>query len=248
MYVKRHTVTRRGKTYRYLRLVQAYRDERGKVAHRVLATLGREDELKASGQLEQLAGSFARLDPPLVGTRREVGPLLLVAHYLDRLGLAGLVDRVLPEHRRSRLSVAEVVTALIANRLAGPAPLYDVAGWASSAAMAELFGIPPMLLNDDRLGRALDEFAPVAEQVRGAAVLAAIEAFGLDASRLHLDLTTLRVAGGYGREGLGFGPRRGPAGPGARRRAGRWGAALCPPARRERRRADLSGRGAGPVA
>jgi hypothetical protein len=76
MYVKRHTVRRGDRRYVYLRLVEAYRDGRGKVRHRTLKTLGREDELKASGQLEQLQGSFARLDPPLAGVRREVGPLL----------------------------------------------------------------------------------------------------------------------------------------------------------------------------
>ena len=54
MYVKRHAVRRGRNRYVYLRLVQAYRDERGRVRHRVLCTLGREDELKASGQLEQL--------------------------------------------------------------------------------------------------------------------------------------------------------------------------------------------------
>jgi hypothetical protein len=48
----------------YLRLVEAYRDDQGKVRHRVLRTLGREDQLKASGQLEQLAGLFARLMLP----------------------------------------------------------------------------------------------------------------------------------------------------------------------------------------
>ena len=53
------------------------------------AHLGREDELKASGQLEQLMGSFARLDPPMAGMRREVGPLLLAAHFLAELDLVG---------------------------------------------------------------------------------------------------------------------------------------------------------------
>jgi hypothetical protein len=73
MYVKRHAVVRGRKRYVYLRLVQAYRDERGRVRHRVLRTLGREDELKASGQLEQLMGSFARLDPPLGGCAARSG-------------------------------------------------------------------------------------------------------------------------------------------------------------------------------
>jgi transposase len=210
MYAKRVQVRRGDKTYTYVKLVESYRDE-GRVRQRVVANLGREDELKASGQLESLAGAFARLDPPMTGVRREVGPLLLVRHYLRRLGLAEIVGRHLPARLRSRLSAAEVVVALVANRLAAPSPLYDVAGWASGSAIQELFGIPPMLLNDDRLGRVLEDFAPVAEEIRGAAALAAIEGFGVDAARLHLDLTTLRVAGAYEGSSLvskGWGPDR----------------------------------------
>jgi len=197
MYVKRHAVVKGGRRYVYLRLVQAYRDTEGRVRHEVLRTLGREDELKASGQLEQLAASFARLDPPPAGTRRHVGPLLLVAHYVHRLGLVGLVDDAVPMRGRAMLTHGEVIAALVANRLCAPAPLYDVAGWASSAAMAELFGVPAGLLNDDRLGRALEALAPVAERVRGELALAAASRCGADLSRLHLDMTAVRFTGGY---------------------------------------------------
>ena len=109
MYVKRHAVRRGSKRYVYLRLVQAYRDEHGRVRHRVLKTLGREDELKASGQLEQLMGSFARLDPPMAGVRREVGPLLLAWHFITALDLVATVDRALPQRGRQQLSVGEAV-------------------------------------------------------------------------------------------------------------------------------------------
>jgi hypothetical protein len=211
MYIKRHAVVRGQKRYVYLRLVQAYRDEHGRVRHRVLRTLGREDELKASGQLEQLMGSFARLDPPLVGLRREVGPLLLAAHFLGELDLVGTVDRALPQRGRQQLSAGEVCAALIASRLCSPSPLYDIAGWASGTALQELLGIPPALLNDDRLGRGLETFAVHAEAVRGALAARAIERFGIDAGRLHVDLTTLRVAGAYEDSALvakGWGPDR----------------------------------------
>ena len=197
MFVKRTKVKRAGREYVYLQLVEGYRDENGKVRHRVVAKLGREDELKASGQLDALAAAFARLDPPAAGIRREVGPLLLVAHLERELQIAATVDRLLPRSPRSELSVGELVVALLANRLCSPSPLYDVAGWSSGAAVRELFGIPPQLLDDDRLGRGLERFAACAEAVRGALAARAIERFGLDAGRLHVDLTALRMSGAY---------------------------------------------------
>jgi transposase len=197
VFVKRTKVKRGGREYVYLQMVEGYRDERGRVRHRVVAKLGREDKLKASGQLNALAGSFARLDPPLAGIRREVGPLLLVSHLARELAVGETIDRALPRSPRSELSVGELVVALVANRLCAPSPLYDVSGWASGAATQELFGIPAALLDDDRLGRGLERFAPHAEAVRGALAARAIERFGLDAGRLHVDLTAIRMTGAY---------------------------------------------------
>jgi Domain of unknown function (DUF4277)/Transposase DDE domain len=197
MFVKETKVKRAGREYSYLQLVEGYRDASGKVRHRVVANLGRKDALKDSGQLEALAGSFARLDPPMAGTRRSVGPLLLVEHFLRELSVQGTVDGALPRSARSILSVGEVVCALVASRLCSPSPLYDIAGWASGAAVHELLGIPPALLNDDRLGRALECFAVYAEDLRSRVAARAIERFGVDAARLHVDLTTVGVSGAY---------------------------------------------------
>jgi hypothetical protein len=196
MYPRIKRVRRGDRVHEYVQLVEGHRVD-GKVRQRVVATLGRLDELKASGQLDRWAGAFARLDPPPVGTRREVGPLLLVAHYLRRLGLVDLVDKAAPMRGRSLLTHGEVIAALVANRLTAPAPLYDVAGWAGQAAVAELLSVPAGLLNDDRLGRALEAFCPVAEDLRGRLLLTTLDTFDIDASRLHLDLTTIRFAGAY---------------------------------------------------
>src|SRR3954449_7653243 len=92
MFVKETKVRRSGREYSYLQLVEGYRDENGKVRHRVVANLGRRDALKESGQLEALAGSFARLDPPMAGTRREVGALLVVAAGVGGRGVVWLVE------------------------------------------------------------------------------------------------------------------------------------------------------------
>src|SRR5260370_11140482 len=67
----------------------------------------------------------------------------------------------------------EIAAVLAASRLCSPAPLYDIAGWASSAAVAELLGTPAALLNDDRLGRSLEALAKVAEGGRGPLMLTA---------------------------------------------------------------------------
>ena len=197
MFVKETKVKRAGREYSYLQLVEGYRDKAGKVRHRVVANLGRKDVLKDSGQLEALAGSFARLDPPMAGTRRSVGPLLVVEHFLRELGVRDTIDAALPRSARSVLSVGEVVCALIASRLCSPSPLYDVAGWASGAAVHELLGIAPALLNDDRLGRALETFAVYSEHLRSQLAARAIERFGVSAGRLHVDLTTVGVTGAY---------------------------------------------------
>jgi transposase len=63
--------------------------------------------------------------------------------------------------------------------------------------LQELLGIPAALLNDDRLGRALEILAVYAETLRGTLAARAIERFGIDAGRLHVDLTALRVCGAY---------------------------------------------------
>jgi hypothetical protein len=202
MYPKVKTVRRGGRSYEYLELVEGHR-EGTRVRQHVVANLGRLDELTASGKLEQLAAGLARLHQPQPGTRRHVGPLLIVAHYLQALGVAQIVDAAIPRRGRALAGHGEIACVLAASRLCSPAPLYDIAGWASSAAVTELLGVPAALLNDDRLGRSLEALAKAADDIRGQLMLTAVRRFpAADASRLHLDLTAVRFAGQYGGSGL----------------------------------------------
>src|SRR5258707_4906468 len=171
MYPKVKTGGRGDRSYEYLELVEGRR-EGGRVRQHVVANLGRLDELVAGGKLEQLAAGLARLHQPPPGTRRHVGPLLIVAHYLRALGVQRIVDEVIPRRGRALAGHGEITAVLAANRLCSPAPLYDIAGWASSAAVAELLGVPAALLNDDRLGRALEALAPAAGDGPGRLLLA----------------------------------------------------------------------------
>lgn len=192
--------------YEYVHIVEGYRDEAGKVRHRVVANLGRRDRLKDSGALDNLAAAFTRLDP--APGRYVVGALPLVAPVLERLDLVGIVDRACPMRGRAQLTHGEVIAALVANRLTDPRPLYDVMGWAHSYATGDWLGTPGSLLNDDRLGRALDALAGRMDEVASAAALAAIGAFGADAARLHWDFTSVAFCGAYAEQDPG-GPKIG---------------------------------------
>jgi hypothetical protein len=110
MFPRIKRVRRGERIHEYVQLVEGRR-EGDKVRQRVVATLGRVDELKASGQLDRWAGAFTRMDPPPVGTRREVGSLLLVSDYLRRLGLVEMIDGAIPMRGRSLLTHGEVVSA-----------------------------------------------------------------------------------------------------------------------------------------
>jgi transposase len=206
MFLKETTVRSGERRYTYVQLVEGYRDERGRVRQRVVANLGRRERLKASGELDRLAAAFTRLDPPPEGTRRRCGALALVAHYLKRLGLVEAVERACPVHGRAQLTHGEVIGALVANRLCDPRPLYDVRGWADEQGAHPLLGTPGALLNDDRLGRALDALSARVEEVKGALCLRALERFGCEPARVHWDFTSVSVFGSHeGSELIRFG-------------------------------------------
>jgi transposase len=197
MFLKETTVRRGKRSYVYVQVVEGYRDERGRVRQRVVANLGRREKLKASGELDRLAAAFTRLDPPPEGTRTRCGTLALVASYLRRLGLAAAVDAALPARGRAQLTHGEVICALVANRLCDPRPLYDVRGWADEQGAHPLLGTPAALLNDDRLGRALDALAKAIDEVKGGLCLRALERFGCEPKRLHWDFTSVSVHGSH---------------------------------------------------
>jgi transposase len=195
MFVRVQKVRQRGRVYEYVHIVEGYRDEAGKVRHRVVANLGRRDQLKDSGALDNLAAAFTRLDP--TPGRYLVGALPLVVPLLERLDVAGIVDRACPMRGRAHLTHGEVIAALVANRLTAPRPLYDVAGWANTYATNDWLGTPGALLNDDRLGRALDVVAGQIDEIASAVAFAAIGTFGIDAARLHWDFTSVAFCGAY---------------------------------------------------
>jgi transposase len=128
---------------------------------------------------------------------RRLGALPVIREYLERLQVRELVDALAPVRDLAHLTNGEVVAALVANRLTAPRPLYDIVAWAEEWAVAETFGVAPAALNDDRLGRCLDDVAAVHDHLRGALTAQTVRAFGLETKALRWDLTSVLVTGEY---------------------------------------------------
>jgi transposase len=123
VYVK-VTTTRAGKkTYRYLTLVESYR-EAGKVRQRIVARLGEADEMTASGELARIvAGLSQHLGAGQQGSLSAesapaFGGVAAVASYFERLCLDELFGAV--GKRRKARDLPDTVLAMIANRLLLP--------------------------------------------------------------------------------------------------------------------------------
>lgn len=128
---------------------------------------------------------------------KRLGALPVVAQFGRRLRIAEIVDELCPVREVAPISHGEVIEALVANRLTAPAPLVQVEAWAAAMAVEEAYGIEPHLLNDDRLGRALDAIAPQLDEITGSVGAAAISEFGVDVARLHWDMTSISLYGAY---------------------------------------------------
>ncbi|MGJ6964411.1 IS1634 family transposase [Streptosporangium sp. G11] len=133
-----------------------------------------------------------------------LGALPVVAGFCSRLRIRELVDAACPVRDVAELTHGQVIDVLVANRLTSPAPLVHVREWAHAWAVGEAFGVEPGLLNDDRIGRALDAIAPHLDHLAGSVGLAVIEAFGVEVTRLHWDLTSISLQGDYKQAEPGF--------------------------------------------
>jgi transposase len=151
---------------------------------------GSKEPRRASRRPRAQIGEVGRLE-------KQLGSLPVIADFSRRLDIAGIVDRACPMRDLGTLSHGQVIEALIANRLTNPKAMVAVADWARAWAMDEVYGIDPDALNDDRLGRALDALAGQAEQVVGSIGAKAIDAFGIDVTRLHWDMTSISLYGAY---------------------------------------------------
>jgi len=136
-----------------------------------------------------------RYGPPSV--EKALGALPVIAAFCRRLDIAGIVDRACPVRDIAYATHGQVIEALVANRLTSPTPLVHVEDWARAWAVDEVFDLTPEVLNDDRIGRALDAVAPELNGIVGSIGARAIAEFGVEVARIHWDMTSISLYGAY---------------------------------------------------
>jgi len=145
------------------------------------------------------------MDTPDTGpfdlSSQRLGALPVVNHFFDRAGLPAVLERHLPaDDARVRVSPATAVRLVVSDLLLGRAPLYGLAEWAHPFAPG-LLGLAPGevgVLNDDRVGRALDQlFDADRASLLTELILKVVAEFGIDVCELHNDSTSISVHGLY---------------------------------------------------
>ena len=132
-----------------------------------------------------------------------IGPLPIVRHFFERLDLDRLLRTYVPGRklgREAKLPHGQAVALMVTNVLLSREPLYAVPEWIASHAI-ELFGIQEdqgELLNDDRIGRALDRLYETDPASMMTALLTrAVKEFEIDLDQIHNDTTTVTFSGAY---------------------------------------------------
>lgn len=130
-----------------------------------------------------------------------LGALPIVGHLLGRMRLEARLERCLPAGDAGvSLAATTAIGVLARNLYVEREPLYGLAEWAGSFEPG-LVGLAPGqagLLNDDRVGRALDQlFDADRASLLAELVLGAIDEFDVDCAQLHNDSTSISLHGAY---------------------------------------------------
>jgi len=128
-----------------------------------------------------------------------LGSLYLTRPLLERMNIKAIIDSIVPERKENGqiITTGQVAEVLVANRLHHPRPLRDIEEWAELCGIEELYDVQPENLNDDRLGRALEDLEQYFEEIETALALHVIKEFGLNPEEILWDTTSIYFEGDY---------------------------------------------------
>ncbi|MGP3699903.1 IS1634 family transposase [Rhodobacter sp. NSM] len=182
---------------RYLQLVEGYRTDAGKVRHRVVANLGRVDDLtpekldplinglnRVLGRAENTASDLVH-DPSL-----SFGDVFALHELWKDLGFDRALGRALRSGKR-QLDVEALVRAMVFNRLCEPDSKLGCLRWLETVAMPAM----PETVTHQHLLRAMDALIDHAERVEIELAKQIRPLVDRDLAVVFYDLTTVRIHG-----------------------------------------------------
>ena len=125
----------------------------------------------------------------------------IIHTFIDKLGLIDIIGSHIKQDMRTKLSCEKTISLVIHNILTTPMPLYEFQDWLKplDENVLGLADIEVPLINDDRVGKALDDFYEGKHKdVFFHLALKAIKIFKIDCSQVHQDTTSITFAGKYG--------------------------------------------------
>jgi transposase len=128
-----------GIKHEYIRLVEAYRDKKGKTQHRTIVNLGRKDVLREHLDVEKLtrllhgdgAPEAQGDDVGAIGAW-DWGGMLVAQKMWSDLGLDATLDKATNVERTDAARLSDRVLVLVANRLMAPGSEHALARWLES--------------------------------------------------------------------------------------------------------------------
>lgn len=181
----------------YLQLVESFRNDSGKVRTRVVANLGRLDQITPE-QLDPLINGLNRAVGRAENTASEViqepglgfGDVFALHELWRDLGFDKALIRALRSGRR-KTDVEALVRAMVFNRLCDPTSKLGCLRWLETVAMPAM----PDTVTHQHLLRAMDALMDNADAVEDALARQVRPLVDRDLAVVFYDLTTVRIHG-----------------------------------------------------
>jgi transposase len=134
----------------------------------------------------------------IASVTKTIGSLALAYPYLRRLQLAESIAALVTAGKERQVATGAVIETLVLTRLQPrPVPISKIGSWAETQVIEEVYGLSAGGLNDDRIGRALDEIHPHLSDLWASLVLTGAQAYGVRLDQLHSDVTRVAFEGEY---------------------------------------------------
>ena len=189
-------ITKAG-SHQYLQLVDSFRNDSGKVRMRVVANLGRLDQI-APKQLDPLINGLNRAMGRAHNTSSEViqefglsfGDIFMLHELWQDLGIDNVLKRTLRSTRRE-FDVEALIRVMVFNRLCDPASKLGCLRWLETVAMPSM----PDTVTHQHLLRAMDALVDNADAVEEALARQVRPLVDRVLSVVFYDLTTMHIHG-----------------------------------------------------